>query len=65
MYKRQAIDPRSPSSDFVDLASAEYLSAGDVFNRYYTGSYPLILQTCIEQNGDSFWGRLFLVAEPE
>ena len=61
----QAIDPRSPSSDFVDLASAEYLSAGDVFNRYYTGSYPLILQTCIEQNGDSFWGRLFLVAEPE
>lgn len=61
----QAIDPRSPTSDFVDLSTGEYLTAGDVFNRYYTGSFPLILQTCIEQNGDSFWGRLFLIGEPE
>lgn len=61
----QAMDPRSPSSDFVDLATGEYLSAGDVFERYYTGAFPLVLQTCIEQNGDSFWGRLFLVAEAE
>lgn len=61
----QALDSRSPSSNFIDLSTTEFLSAGDVFNRYYTGTFPLVLQTCIEQNGDSFWGRLFLVAEPE
>lgn len=61
----QALDPRSPSSDFIDLATSEHLTAGDVFDRFYTGTFPLVLQTCIEQNGDSFWGRLFLVAEPE
>lgn len=61
----QALDPRSPSSNFIDLATSEHLTAGDVFNRFYTGTFPLVLQTCIEQNGDSFWGRLFLVAEPE
>ncbi len=61
----QAMDPRSPVSDFVELNSGAYMSAGDVFNRYYTGSYPLVLQTCIAQNGDSFWGRLFIVAEAE
>ncbi len=61
----QALDPRSPSSDFIDLSTSEHLTAGDVFNRFYTGTFPLVLQTCIEQNGDSFWGRLFLVAEPE
>lgn len=61
----QAMDPRSPVSDFVELGNGAYMSAGDVFNRYYTGGYPLVLQTCIEQNGDSFWGRLFIVAEAE
>jgi hypothetical protein len=60
----QALQPLSPSTDYLDLANGQKLTTGEVFSLYFTGSYPLVLLTCIEKNGDSSWGRLFLMASP-
>jgi len=61
----QALVPNSPSSDFTDLATGEYLTALQLFGKIYrnkTGT--LILQTCIYADQNPTWGRLFIVAEP-
>ena len=60
----QALDPNSPSTDFVDLQTGATLSTTDVFNQVYTDAGTVVFQTCIANNGDSSWGRLFVVAEP-
>jgi len=61
----QALDSSNPYSDFRDLSSNTTISAGDLFNLVYASSGRLVLQTCIAQNDDLSWGRLFIVAEPE
>jgi hypothetical protein len=61
----QALQPTSPVSDFVDLESGQTMTSSEVFDRIYTGAYPLVLQTCIEKDGDTRWGRLFLTGVPE
>jgi hypothetical protein len=61
----QALSPSSPYSDFVDLGNPyNKLSATDLFNRTYALGNRLIFQTCIEANGESSWGRLFITAIP-
>jgi len=60
----QALQPDSPTSDFMDLASGVTYTVSDVFTKYYTGGDHVIFQTCIEQEGNSSWGRLFVVAQP-
>lgn len=60
----KATDPLSPYSYFKDLASDETLSALDLFNKVYRGDYHLTLQTCIENEGNLSWGRLFIIARP-
>jgi hypothetical protein len=60
----RAINPKRSNTDFIDLDSNEHYSANDVFQRVYTGSHHLVLQTCIERNADTNWGRLFVLAEP-
>lgn len=60
----QATDPLSPYSYFKDLASDTTLSALDLFNKVYRGDYHLTLQTCIENEGNLSWGRLFVIAKP-
>lgn len=62
--KFQALSPDSPYSDFVDLASGSTLSATDLFYATYGVSGQLIMQTCISANGNSSWGRLFIIATP-
>jgi hypothetical protein len=64
IWRYQALQPDSPTSDFVDLASGQTLSAKDVFLRAYTGADQVTLQTCIAANGLSTWGRLFVIATP-
>ena len=64
VYRFQALDPYSPSSDFVDLETGETLSALDVFSLVYMGEAHVTFQTCIEQNGTPSWGRLFVIATP-
>jgi hypothetical protein len=58
----QALDPLNPSSQFKNLEAQTLLTAEELFNNVYRGEYHLTLQTCIENNGDSSWGRLFIVA---
>ncbi len=60
----QALSPYSPYSEFKSLDNGETLSAGNMFKLVYTGARHLALQTCIERNGNSSWGRLFVIAEP-
>lgn len=65
LLRYQALDPNSPTSEFVDLETGTPASAADVFVRAYTGSDHITFQTCIAANGIGSWGRLFVIAEPE
>lgn len=60
----QALQPMSAYSAFVDLADGRQLGASELFVSVYGRRGALILQTCIEAEGVSTWGRLFVVAEP-
>jgi len=60
----QALSPRSPYSDFLNLESDEVISSKQLFERVYTGGHHLTLQTCIQVGMEDSWGRLFLIAEP-
>ena len=60
----QALDPFNPYSQFKDLETQTTFTAEELFNNVYRGDYHLTLQTCIENNGNSSWGRLFIVATP-
>jgi hypothetical protein len=61
----QALSPNSPTSDFVDLNTGEYLTASQLFKRIYSNQTGnLILQTCIFNDQNPTWGRLFVIAEP-
>lgn len=64
ILKFQALDPRSPHSNFVDLENRKMLSASDVFKRIYMGNHHLVLQTCIQKGNIREWGRHFVIAEP-
>jgi hypothetical protein len=60
----QALVPNSPNSDFLDTATQQKSTAGDIFNRFYTGGSHITFQTCIANNGVASWGRLFVTAVP-
>jgi hypothetical protein len=64
VYRFQALQPYSEMSDFVDLASGQQYIAWDVFNMVFAGGDHVTFETCIEANGKSSWGRLFIVALP-
>ncbi len=60
----QALNPRSPYSNFIDLETNQACSVNEVFKRVYAGSHHLVLQTCIKRGNLEEWGRLFVIAEP-
>jgi hypothetical protein len=60
----QAQQPKSLWSNFRDLNSDEVLTAGQLFDRVYSGGYHLTFQTCITAEGDVNWGRMFIIAMP-
>jgi len=64
IQRYQALDPLSPYSEFKELETQTTFSAENLFNNVYRGDYHLTLQTCIENNGNSSWGRLFIMATP-
>lgn len=66
IHNYQALSPHDVYSDFRDLngPGGETLSASALFNRIYTTQGTLVLQTCIEANGEYSWGRMFIIAEP-
>ena len=64
IQRYQALNPLSPYSQFSDLEAQTKFSAEELFNKVYRGEYHLTLQTCIENNGNASWGRLFILADP-
>ena len=60
----QALEPLNPQSDFVNLVTHEKLASGDVFSEMYDRYHHMVLQTCIERDGDPSWGRRFIIATP-
>lgn len=66
IHEYQALSPYDTRSDFVDLSNpgGPLLTHSEVFQRVYTQNGTLVLQTCIEANGEPTWGRLFVIAEP-
>ena len=61
----KALSPNSPYSEFVDLENdSVQVSAEDLFYQMYGQDGALIMQTCIENEGISTWGRLFIIAIP-
>ncbi len=60
----QALSPLSPYSQFKDLETESILTAEDLFREVYRGEYHLTLQTCIDNEGNTSWGRLFILATP-
>jgi hypothetical protein len=61
----QATSPSSMYSDFIDLDTQEYLTAGELFAKVYMGPRHITFQTCVSNAGNLSWGRLFVFAEPE
>lgn len=61
IVEMQAVDPLSPTSDFIE-DGVTYTSL-EVAERIY--SKDLVLQTCIEKDGNPYWGRLFVIAEKQ
>jgi hypothetical protein len=65
IYRFQALEPNSPTSNFRDLDHPErVLSASELFQEIYAQPGTLILQTCIARGQTDSWGRLFIVASP-
>jgi hypothetical protein len=67
IYKFRALTPNSASSNFTDLSTGDKLSASALFDKIYknqAGKNHLVLQTCIAQDNESSWGRMFIIAEP-
>lgn len=64
ILRYQALQPASTYSEFIDLTNGRQLDTAELFAAIYGRRGALILQTCIEYQGLSTWGRLFLVAEP-
>jgi hypothetical protein len=61
----QALQPTSPYSSFRNLDKDETLSAEGMFKRVYFGDRHITFQTCISAEGNSSWGRLFVIAVPK
>ena len=61
----QAMEPNSPWSSFRHIEDNTVLNAEQMFNRDYAGEHHVTFQTCIQAEGISTWGRLFVVAEPK
>ncbi len=65
VFRYQALDPLSPYSDFIDLDNGgPHITASQLFSQIYGGQNRLVLQTCLSNNGDTSWGRLFVTGIP-
>jgi hypothetical protein len=64
LYRYQATIPESTYSQFIDLDTGKGTDAEGVFRKVYMGDGHVTFQTCIAQDGQLSWGRLFVIAEP-
>jgi hypothetical protein len=59
----QALQPENPYSYFKDTNNpTQLLTSTALFKEIYRDSQTLVLQTCIAQDGQPSWGRLFIKA---
>lgn len=65
ILRYQATQPTSPYSSFRNVDKDETFTAEQMFKRVYLGDRHVTFQTCIEANGNSSWGRLFVIATPK
>ena len=65
VLRYQALQPHSPNSEFRDLETNITITAEELFRKVYRGERHVTFQTCIEADGNSSWGRLFIVAQPK
>lgn len=65
VMRYQALDPYSQWSSFRNLDNYDVLSTEQMFNRAYAGDRHVTFQTCIATDGNSSWGRLFVIAIPK
>lgn len=66
ILRYKALDPKSPYSSFQNLSDGnEILTVGQMFDRAYQGGRHVTFQTCIAAEGNSSWGRLFVIASPK
>jgi len=63
ILRYQTFEPKSTTSNFLDLDSGERLSSTQLFAKVYKGARHLTFQTCIDKDGEPSWGRLFVIAE--
>ncbi len=61
----QALSPSDIYSNFINLnePGSATLSSTQVFYQEYGNGNQVVFQTCIEANGDSSWGRIFITAD--
>jgi hypothetical protein len=65
ILRYKALAPKSPYSSFQNLDNEkEILTVGQMFDRAYQGGRHVTFQTCISAEGNSSWGRLFIIASP-
>lgn len=60
----QALQPDIHNGNYVDLNSKFLYSTQDIFSMFYEGDFHVTFQTCIQQDGNPSWGRLFVTAIP-
>ena len=65
IFQYQALQPYSPNSEFRDLETNITITAEELFRKVYRGERHVTFQTCIDANGNSSWGRLFIIAQPK
>lgn len=65
VLRYRALQPNSPYSSFHNMDKDETLTAEQMFKRVYFGSRHVTFQTCIAENGNPSWGRLFVIAVPK
>ena len=60
----QALSPDSPFSNFLELDHPDkQISSTELFSRIYTHGDPLVFQTCLADQGNPSWGRIFVSAK--
>ncbi|HFC08488.1 MAG TPA: hypothetical protein ENJ54_01345 [Chloroflexi bacterium] len=63
LVRYRALQPDSPYSAFIDLATGERLTVAEAFRRTYGSAQGgAVLQTCIARGKKTTWGRLFVLA---
>ena len=65
ILRYQALQPNSPGSEFRNLDDKITITAGQLFKQVYRGDRHVTFQTCIANEGNLSWGRLFVIAEPK